>query len=111
MELGQVIMEICRNSRDAMPEGGEIKVSITRDDDRADIIISDTGLGMNEETKAQSVDPFFTTKDVDKGTGLGLSSCYGIIKDHGGRLNVFSEENKGTTIKFFIPLITGQKES
>jgi len=111
LKLGQVIMEICRNSRDAMPEGGEIKVSITRDDDRADIIISDTGLGMNEETKAQSVDPFFTTKDVDKGTGLGLSSCYGIIKDHGGRLNVFSEENKGTTIKFFIPLITGQKES
>ena len=103
-ELSQVFMNLCTNARDAMPDGGELSIEASMEGDEALITISDTGLGMDEQTRRQCFDPFFTTKEVDKGTGLGLSTTYGIVKDHGGEIHVFSGLNKGTTFKLYFPL-------
>ena len=103
-ELSQVFMNLCTNARDAMPDGGELSIEASVEGDDALITISDAGLGMDEQTREQCFDPFFTTKEVDKGTGLGLSTAYGIVKDHGGEIHVFSELNKGTTFKLYFPL-------
>ena len=103
-ELSQVFMNLCTNARDAMPDGGKLCLKAIVEGDDALITISDTGLGMDEQTREQCFDPFFTTKETDKGTGLGLSTTYGIVKDHGGDIQVFSELNKGTTFKLYFPL-------
>ena len=103
-ELGQVFMNLCTNARDAMPDGGELSIEAGMEGDDALITISDTGLGMDEQTRRQCFDPFFTTKETDKGTGLGLSTTYGIVKDFGGEIHVFSGLNKGTTFKIYFPL-------
>ena len=102
--LGQVFMNLCTNARDAMPDGGELSIEAGMEGDDALITISDTGPGMDEQTRGQCFDPFFTTKEVDKGTGLGLSTAYGIVKDLGGDIHLFSELNKGTTFKLYFPL-------
>ena len=104
-ELSQVFMNLCTNARDAMPDGGELSIEASMEGDDALITISDTGAGMDEQTREQCFDPFFTTKEADKGTGLGLSTAYGIVKDHGGEIHVFSELNKGTTFKLYFPSI------
>ncbi len=112
--LSQVFMNLCTNARDAMPDGGELSIEARMEGDDALITISDTGPGMDEQTREQCFDPFFTTKEVDKGTGLGLSTAYGIVKDHGGEIHVFSELNKGTTFKLYFPLVLSdehQKQS
>jgi PAS domain S-box-containing protein len=122
-QLEQVFMNLATNSRDAMPKGGLFTIETTticidssfiaangygKPGNYALVSITDTGSGMNEETRKKIFEPFFTTKDVGKGTGLGLAMVYGIIKQHDGFLNVYSEPGKGTTFKLYIPLTTAE---
>jgi PAS domain S-box-containing protein len=102
--LSQVFMNLSTNARDAMPEGGDLLIEARANDQKAIVIFSDTGHGMNKEVAEQCFDPFFTTKEVNKGTGLGLSTTYGIVKDHGGDIHVYSEPGKGTVFKLYFPL-------
>ena len=109
-ELSQVFINLCNNARDAMPEGGELYIEARKEGDNALAIISDTGHGMDKQTQEKCFDPFFTTKEGKKGTGLGLSTTYGIIKDHEGKINVYSEPNKGTTFKLHFPVAVAGKQ-
>ncbi|MBW1812398.1 MAG: PAS domain S-box protein [Deltaproteobacteria bacterium] len=116
-QIGQVLMNIYVNAWQAMPDGGELhiqteNVNIDKDYIKpfevepgkfVKISITDTGIGMVEETKNQIFDPFFTTKEKERGTGMGLSSAYGIIKNHGGFITVYSELDKGSTFNVFLP--------
>jgi PAS domain S-box-containing protein len=120
-QLEQVLMNLVTNARDAMPDGGVISVTTEtfsmneefiaahgygRPGNYALLTVSDTGSGMKEEVLKRIFDPFFTTKEVGKGTGLGLSVVYGIIKQHEGFINVYSEPGTGTTFRIYLPLIT-----
>ena len=124
-QIEQVLTNIITNAGDAMPEGGVLTVEteyIQIDDayirmhgygkagKYAVVSISDTGIGMDKTIRDQIFEPFFTTKEVGKGTGLGLSMSYGIIKQHNGYINVYSEKEQGTTIKIYLPLIGGEAE-
>ncbi len=119
-QIEQILMNLATNARDAMPEGGSLIISsdTTEPDDGligakefisgrkyACITFSDTGVGIDEETQEKIFEPFFTTKEQGKGTGLGLAIVYGIIKQHDGNINVYSEPGKGTTFKVYFPLI------
>ncbi|MBW2169624.1 MAG: sigma 54-interacting transcriptional regulator, partial [Deltaproteobacteria bacterium] len=108
--LSQVFMNLCTNARDAMPEGGELRIEAKQNKDKVEVTIADTGTGMDSETLEKCFVPFFTTKDPGKGTGLGLSTIYGIIKNHGGDINITSELNKGTTFLLSFPLHTAVEE-
>ncbi|MCP4692215.1 MAG: PAS domain S-box protein, partial [Desulfobacterales bacterium] len=103
--LSQVIMNLCTNARDAMPMGGALRIEARKEEDRIRITISDTGYGMDKETRDKCFDPFFTTKEVEKGTGLGLSTSYGIIKEHGGDISVRSKPGKGSVFRIHLPLM------
>lgn len=108
--LSQVFMNLCNNARDAMPGGGEIVIKARNEHDRALVLFSDTGEGMDKETQGKCFDPFFTTKAPDKGTGLGLSTTYGIIKEHDGEIFVSSAPGKGTTFKLYFPIVSLNEE-
>ena len=117
-QVEQVLMNLCLNARDAMPEGGRlvIETGTTSLDEGylkrypymkagryAVLSVSDTGTGMDEETRERVFEPFFTTKGPDKGTGLGLAMVYGIVKQHDGFIHVYSEPGKGTTFRVYFP--------
>jgi PAS domain S-box-containing protein len=116
-QLDQVIMNLVINAKDAMPEGGTIRIETAnvfknlqdgncRDDHPSPHVmlsVIDTGCGMTEEVKERIFEPFFTTKPIEKGTGLGLSMVYGIVRQHGGFIEVFSEPGKGTAFKLYFP--------
>ena len=102
--LSQVLMNLCTNASDAMPDGGALRIEARREADRALVVVSDTGFGMDKETREKCLDPFFTTKEVNKGTGLGLSTTYGIVKEHGGEIQVHSEVGRGTTFTLSFPI-------
>lgn len=101
----QILLNLCINARDAMAEGGRLIVEVEKDEGgHALLRVIDTGCGMTAEVRAKIFDPFFTTKDQGKGTGLGLSMVYGLVKDMGGDIEVFSRVGEGTAITIKIPL-------
>jgi two-component system, cell cycle sensor histidine kinase and response regulator CckA len=102
--LSQVIMNLCTNARDAMPDGGLLTIEARREEFRALVLVSDTGAGMDRETLEKCFDPFFTTKPIGQGTGLGLSTAYGIIKGHDGSISVDSKPEAGATFRLQFPL-------
>ncbi|MBN1626112.1 MAG: PAS domain S-box protein [Deltaproteobacteria bacterium] len=106
-QLRQVILNMINNAKDAMPEGGSLKVSTRQNRDFINIDISDTGIGIKEEIIDKIFDPFFTTKDKVKDAGLGLSVSYGFIKEHGGDIIVESKWGSGTTFTISLPIIKG----
>ncbi|UCB50567.1 MAG: PAS domain S-box protein [Deltaproteobacteria bacterium] len=107
--ISQVLMNLCTNAMDAMPGGGELHIEAKKEGEKALVIIADTGQGMDKETQERCFDPFFTTKEVNKGTGLGLSTTYGIVKEHGGDIHVYSELGQGTTFNLYFPLASSDE--
>src|SRR5215471_7279260 len=103
-KLQQVLMNLILNARDAMPQGGRLEISTEADEDSVVIEVRDNGLGIAPEHLAKIYDPFFTTKQIGKGTGLGLAVSYGIIRDHGGHINVESKLGEGTRFQITLPL-------
>jgi len=116
-QIEQVLMNLFVNAADAMPQGGDIflktinipygdirgKLYNPKPGDYVLLTVTDTGMGMDPKTLDRIFEPFFTTKELGRGTGLGLASVYGIIKGHGGYIDVESEERRGTTFKIYLP--------
>jgi CheY-like chemotaxis protein len=103
--LSLAIMNVCNNSRDAMPAGGQLRIFARKIGHHAELVVSDNGQGMNRKIVEQCFDPFFTTKPIGKGTGLGLSTTYGIIKSHDGLIHIESIPKKGTLVTMTFPLV------
>jgi CheY-like chemotaxis protein len=105
VELREVLVNMIYNAVDAMPSGGEVRVSVQESRERVAIAIADTGSGMTPEVKQRLFDPFFTTKGK-AGTGMGLAVSFGIIRRHEGSIDVESEPGRGTTFKISLPKVT-----
>ena len=118
----QILFNLVTNARDAMPDGGVLRIETRRvhltEDQRQAwgsvragehvcLSVGDTGVGMDEETRTHMFEPFFTTKPAGKGTGLGLSTVYGLVKQHGGGIDVDSEPGKGTRFRIYFPTADG----
>jgi CheY-like chemotaxis protein len=112
--LEQVLFNLVANARDAMPDGGRLTIAtgvvepqLAEPGDRAPraaLIVADTGVGMDAETRSRAFDPFFTTKDVGRGTGLGLNTVYRIVREAGGTVEIASSPGAGTTVRVLLPL-------
>jgi signal transduction histidine kinase len=104
-DITQVLINLLTNSRDAMPEGGKISLRSAYEeaDDEVILEITDTGSGIPTEIHSKIFDPFFTTKEMGKGTGLGLSIVHGIMRNYGGRIELDSQPQEGTTFRLFFP--------
>ena len=123
-QIEQVLINFATNARDAMPKGGTFSITVEqtilnqefiavhgfgKPGPYALITVSDSGCGMDEQTRLRIFEPFFTTKEVGKGTGLGLAVAYGIIKQHEGYINVYSEPDRGTIFRLYLPLVVADE--
>jgi len=119
-QIDQVLVNLVNNARDAMPRGGSLAIEVFpavmnerfvhahgfgEAGNYGCVSVTDTGIGMDEETRKRVFEPFYTTKEVSKGTGLGMAIVYGIIQQHNGCITISSETGKGTTFRIFLPLI------
>lgn len=117
-QISQVLMNLAINSQDAMPNGGRLVIETANETmgtshfppdtgltpgEYVVLTVSDNGVGMSPEVRSHIFEPFFTTKEVGQGTGLGLATCYGIVTQSGGHIDVSGEENQGTVIKIYFP--------
>ena len=107
-QLQQVFLNLFLNARDAMPDGGTLKIQTGKRDKNILVEIADTGAGIDEKNKKQIFDPFFTTKTAGSGTGLGLAVCYGIITAHEGKIDVSDNNGKGTLFSIYLPAQNGE---
>ncbi|RPJ86350.1 MAG: PAS domain S-box protein [Acidobacteria bacterium] len=125
-QIEQIIVNLCSNARDAMPDGGQLTIETSNmrlDEPYCEthswatpgehvlLSVSDTGVGLTREALQHVFEPFFTTKARGKGTGLGLAMVYGAVKQNAGNVEVYSEAGRGTTFKIYLPLVTGQTDA
>jgi len=104
-QIGQVIMNLVVNARDAMPDGGRIVIETATVGQVVMLSVSDTGSGMDDETRARLFEPYFTTKEPGRGTGLGLATVHNIVTQFGGQMSVLSDAASGSTFKIYLPRV------
>ena len=104
-QIGQVIMNLVVNARDAMPQGGRLTIETANVSQVVMLAVSDTGCGMDNETRARLFEPFFTTKEPGRGTGVGLATVYDVVTHLGGQISVMSDAGAGSTFKIYLPRV------